>query len=391
MDIQDTYFKRIVYKKNAYEDMKSFLKFYHTGKNMLILYDNESESYDNFLISIAESQNAFSCHRITSFGKKEISSIKKKAEDFSLIIGFGNAEICNLAKAVANAKQCEYILCPTTYSLENLSCYFYEPLVQNVYKKGNYPTKIYIDEKVIKSLDLIVVGNALKTLVSFYEILFSFYLEKEITIFNFNKQSFQKCLNRFDEIFIQISQNNDDAKLVLMDNFIELGFMLKNFSFNQFSCYNLAHMLQKLNLVEGYGIEDYLLISSDILLSLYEKTFEQKNIKQYYQSDFYEIASIIEKYNFNIELYKKFEFYNTIVKNKELFMKLNSVKVKIYLELENIIREFKEKLKQVNMFLPVNNAVINLEKVYHSVNVLPFIYQNNLLIDVIASVGILSF
>lgn len=390
MDIQDTYYKRLVYKKKAYEDMKSFLKFYHPSKNMLILYAEEDEGYEKFLLNIAESQNAYWCEKIKTLDKKTLTYLKNKCLNFSLIIAYGNQAICNLAKVLANARDCEYIICPNCYSLENFSCYYFEPLLKNVYKKTKYPTRIYIDEDVVKSLDLIVVGNGLKNFVGMTELLFSFGVEKKLTNFKFEEENIKKCLSRFDEIFIQITQNNDDAKLVLMDNFIEIGYYLRNFSLNQFPSYNLANMLEKINLLDNYSFDDYLLLSTDILFGLYEKILEQKQIKQFYQPDFYEISTLIEKYGFNIELYKKFEFYNNLIKNKELFIKINSLKVKIYFDLEVAIKSYKEKLRQVNIFIPTSNNPINIANVYNSVTVLPFIYQNNLFVDILAGIGALS-
>lgn len=390
MNIKDAYYKRIVYKKNAYDDLKTFIKFYHSGKNMLVLHSENSNNFDQLLTSIVESQNAYKTLYVSNFNIKTFNSLKDISKNYSLVIAFGNEEICNVAKCIAMSNSCEYILCPASFSLVNFSNHYYDINLKNIFKRCNYPTKIYIDETVIRTLDLITVGNGLKELVSIYDILFSFYIEKEIASFNFDINSLRKILERFDEIFLQVSQNNDDAKLVLMDNFIEIGFLLKNFSFNQFAYYNLANMMRKQNLFESSNFEDYLIIATDILLSIYEKAFEQKSFKQYYQPDYTEIVKIIEKYNFNIECYKKYEFYKNLLNNKELFMKINSIKVKVYLELQTFIRSFKEKLKNVSMFISIQNSIINYDKLFESLNVLPHIYQNNLLLDILAGVGMLS-
>ena len=391
MDIKDCYYKRIVYKRNAYEDLKHFIKYYHAGKNILVLHnENNNNNFDRFLINVAESKNAYHCEYITSFNAKMFSNIKKNSKNFSLILAYGDAKVCNLAKVLALQNNCEYFVCPSTFSLEFFSCYYYDLNLNNVFKKGSYPTKIYIDEETIKSVDLINVGNGLKSMIAVYDLVFTFYIEKEINGFNFNINDLNKILNRYEEIFIQISQNNDDAKLVLMDNFIEIGYLLKNLSFNQFSYYNLAYLMQKQNICDNCKFEDYLVLATDILFSIYERAFEQKTIKQYYQPDYYEISSIIEKYNFNIERYKKYEFYKSLLSNKELFMKLNSIKIKAYLELESIVKSFRDKLKQMCMFMPTQNTVIDYKKLFHSLNVLPHIYQNNLLLDILAGIGVLS-
>ena len=90
----DTYYKKIIYKKNAFEDLKTYVKLNFNRKNILLVSTKniQTEDVTNLLNSLfcgSENVAHYVCR--DHFSINELDEINKKINNgqYSLIVAFG--------------------------------------------------------------------------------------------------------------------------------------------------------------------------------------------------------------------------------------------------------------------------------------------------------------
>lgn len=396
MDINSSYFKRIVYKKNAIDELSSYIKFYHKHKKILYLTITNNDFSNNILSQIASSGNAFRFCQIS--GKLQLNEIKilaTRARESKLIIGYVDSDSSNIVKYLASKYNCEYILIPyaptsTLYFLP----YYFSPINQLVTEQCDLPTRVFIDEKVILNCSQEDAMLGLSTMNAYYEFYFTKMCESEISQKDFEYYGISKILSRFSDLYNMIRKKANDAKLVLMDNLIELGELTKHIKLSEISFINLARLLIKNGFLEKPNIkfEEYLCISCDIMLCCYRQMLLQKEIKQIALPDYKEVAILLEKYTIKGEELKGVKFFDEIVNDKNKFENLNANKLKLLGLLDKISSIFKENLQLLQKTKKTKQVSLpTLQNCYDSVKVLPFIFKNNMLVDLMCGTGIVNF
>ena len=396
MDINSSYFKRIVYKKNAIDELSSYIKFYHKHKKILYLSICNNDLSNNILSQVASSGNAFRFCQINGKLKaNEIKTLLGKAKESKLIIGYVDSESSNLVKYIASKFNCEYILvpCAPTSTLYFLP-YFFSPINPLVTKGCDLPTRVFIDEKAILNCSQDEAMLGLNTLNAYYELYFTKLCECEIRNKDFDCYKISKILSRFNDLCNMIKKKANDAKLVLMDNLIELAEITKHIKLSEISFFNLARLFMQNDFLEKSNtkFEEYLCVASDIMFCCYRQLLLQKEIKQIALPDYKEVAILLKKYSIEGDELKGTRFFEAIMNDKTIFDGINNNKLKLLGSIDKILSVFKENIYLLQKYKKTKQISLpSLQSCYDSVKVLPFIFKNNLVVDLMCGTGIVNF
>lgn len=393
MDLENDFYKRIVYRKNAIDELSSYIKFYQKHKSILYISDNNNDYSNQILAQIAGSGNAFKfCLLDSSLSYNEIKLLQEKAKDVKLIIGFVGGENTNLIKYLAKANDASYIFIPTSpCSTYYFLPYYYSPINKITAYKTQYATRIFVDERIIKNCSRRLVLNGLEMFLAYFEQYFCLMCDNKLNEYK-ETFTFSKVLSRFEEIFALYKNEEKEAPLVLMDNLIELAFITKDFDFNEIGFSNLANLFisNKFLFKENLSFESFCLISADLLLNMYKQMFLTDKIKILGIPNYDDVARLIDKYKVVTGTFKGIEYYKDNIREK--MNKLNEHKLEIIENLESIIKTVKRNSKNISKVKGTKIiTTFSLDECYDSIKMLPYIFTNNDLLDVVGGSGILNY
>ena len=152
----DSYYKNIVYKKNAFEDLKTYLKINYLNKNILLVSSKSilADDISCILNSVFCGSESVSHYVVrNNFDKFELNDLAKKIEknNYQLIIVFGGGKCCDVVKYFAYKNNLPYIVCPSSAtSLAFFTSYCVNPFDQTKSFYAKMPNKIFIQEAVIR-------------------------------------------------------------------------------------------------------------------------------------------------------------------------------------------------------------------------------------------------
>ena len=115
MEFNNLYYKKIVYKKNAFLDLKTLIKLNYNNKNICLISSKSVPTEE-----VAKVLNAMFCgsekvsHFVVGkgFNNVEIEKFKTQLSTsrFKLLVAFGGGRICNAVKFFANKFNIPYII-----------------------------------------------------------------------------------------------------------------------------------------------------------------------------------------------------------------------------------------------------------------------------------------
>lgn len=396
MDCNNTYYKKIVYKKNAFEDLKTYVKLNYANRGICLVTTKSvpSEEVTSLLNGLfGASENVFHFVARNGFDERELDKLNKKISggEFNLIVSFGGGKCCDVVKYFASKFDLPFIVCPSIAS----SLAYFSKLCINPYNANDsfcvkMPNKIFIQESVIKNASCYSNINGL----CFLHSLRSVFLENIINDEDNEKYIYlglEKLFNKLDQEQTNILLCNEDSNLVLMDLFIDFGFFIglierENYLINAYEIYESVNREKS----EGFVGKKMLVISKTILSVL--KKFLELNVLDVLEVPDYEnISNFIEKYEiFNKKLKNNAYFTNFMEKayvKKQLFENRHDIYKRVCFELLKI-NMFCKKVK--NVYKKGIETEEDFENLTSSIAIAPYVYGENILIDFVAGSGILN-
>lgn len=394
MDLSNSYYKRIVYKKNAFDDLKTYIKLNFSNKNVCLITTKSvpAEEVTGLLNAVfCGTEKVVHYHIRNGFDEKELKNLCTKINDgnFNLLIGFGGGKCANVVKYFASNFNLPYIICPSAAtSLAYFSGFCINPF--NTYKSFNAkpPLKIFIKESVIKNSSLLCNINGLAFLHSlraaYLECLIEDKEEERYIVVALEKL-FEKLENEQTNILLC----NEDSNLILMDLFIDFGFFMNMLNAENFvlHVYKLA---EKSNCDDAYSGKKLLLIC-ELVLCVIKKYLELNSLKMIEMPNFYEISGLIEKYKINALEIKNSNYFINFMQNIAIKGEILAKRDVLYKNLCHQILKIKNFCKEVKLVYSKGiNISLAPKEIFNAIMVAPYINQENELIDFIAGSGILN-
>lgn len=396
MECENGYYKKIVYKKSAFEDLKTYLKLHYNNKNICIIStksipSEETTKLINAVLCGSEKVSHFVS--INDFTLKEIEKFQNKIKNggFDLLISFGGGKCCDVVKYFADVFKLPYIVCPTSASsIAYFSSYCVNPIDSNNSFYASEPKKIFIQESVIKSSNCNLNINGL----CFLHSLRAVYLEA-CTINLENERyilaGLEKLFKKLESEQTNILLCNEDSNLVLMDLLIDFGFFIEMLGkdYYLFKCYEVYNHI--CNMKEYSYCGRVMLLCAKTVMSILKGYIELNSVKIFEMPNFREISDLLEKEQISYKNIKNSTFFYD-------FMKKVYVK-KEYFELkEGIYKLICSQILKINEFCNRVKSVykygINIEEEYktltNSIKITPYIYSGTNMINLMVGSGILN-
>lgn len=309
MDVENIYYKKIIYKKNAFLDMQTYVKLNFNNKKILLFTSKSipSEETSRVMNALMAASESVCCYvSKNNFDKIELDKLHNKinSEKYDLFVALGAGRCCEVCKFFAFKNNVPYIACPTlATSMSFFTNYCLNPYDMSDGFYANMPIKIFIQESLIRGASFYsnVMGlcflNSIRAV--YVEGVCSGDNEKNI-IFKDMEKLFKKL--EYEQTNILLC--DEDANLTLMDLFIDFGFLMAKLDKNDYFLFNFykiyGHYSQS---VEMAGV--LMLLCSKMILSLYKKYLEVDTVRCFE----------IPKVELIKNIAKKDKFYGQIVKN----------------------------------------------------------------------------
>ena len=348
----DAYYKKIVYKKNAFDDLKTYIKIHFSNKKILLVSTKSvpAENVTSLLNALfCGSESVLHFVGRNNFDELELNDLKAKIFDSDLVIAFGGGRCCDVVKFFCHNFNLPYIVCPSAAtSISYFTSYCINPYDSSKSFYAKMPNKIFIQEDVIKksSCSTNIVG------LCFLQSLRALFVEgvlndnyKERFIF----MGMEKLFAKLDREETNILLCNEDSNLVLMDLFIDFGFFMGMFVVEDYYLINMFCIYQKIN-NRACGGGEMLLCAKAILEAMGRflhygcvRVFEVPNYKG------------VEK------LIKNYKIFAKKIKNNIYF---NSFWQKVCLKVD-FLNNKQNNFKLINFHLKtIDNFVIRVKNVY---------------------------
>ena len=398
MEIDNSYYKKIVYKKNAFEDIKAYIKLNFNNKNILLVSTKSIPAEDvtcllNSLFCGSENVSHFVSRQ--GFDKMELDALKNKicTNKYDLLVAFGGGKCCDVVKYFANNFGLQYIVCPTTAtSLAFFSNYCINPYDASESFYAEFPSKIFIQEQIIKQSNCYTNIQGL----CFLHALRSVYVEGLITDDEKEKYilvGLEKTFNKLDAEQTNILICSEDSNLILMDLMIDFGFFIGLLNREKFYLFNMFCVYEKLkNTKDKENMAGKkMLLCAKTILSTMKRFIELNNVSCFEKINFSNLSEVlknnnilfkqIENNNYFINFCKMASLKKNYLANKEYYYKIVTQQLLK-------IREFSKKVRSVYKFgIEIDDDTQN---VFNSLAITPFISCENALVDLIASSGLLN-
>lgn len=400
MELDNDFYKRIVYKKNAFEDLSLDLRAYYPYKNVLLISTKSLSG--KHLTDIINAVSMAKCtfkHFISknNFSAIELKEISDKLikENFDIIIVFGAGRATDVAKYFAYIFNVPYLSCPSAPS----SVAYFSNLCVNPYDStrsfiADVPERIYIQESVIKKAPKQLVKRGICFVLGFYEQLVCVNIENILFDKNTDVNEIKKVINKVENELTNLLTGNDDSKLVLLDALIDLSFCTREMDYFKNSCFNLCFIISKLAGENGemVGGGEAFVLASKMLLTSYLQMFSNKKIEILELPDFVKIEKSIKLKNVFVKRVNNLNHFKKIFKNKSQIQRINNLKEEFYFQCQKRIENLNSSLSKINLYTTIlNNKTISADICLTAVSLLPYITENNYIVNVLGGMGVLNF
>lgn len=398
MEIDNTYYKKIIYKKNAFEDVKTYVKLNFNNKNILLISSKSIPAENvtlllNSLFCGSEHVSHFVSRQ--SFCTAELDMLKDRlcSGQFGLLVAFGGGKLCDVVKYFSHLFGLPYIVCPTTAtSLSYFTNYCVNPYNQSKSFYATMPNKIFIQEQIIKNSNCYLNISGLCFLHALREV----YVEGIISDVEKERYVFvglEKTFNKLDNEQTNILLCGEDSNLILMDLFIDFGFYIglldkeNYYLFNMYCVYAQMSKHEKCSSLSGKKM----LLCAKAILALLKRFIELNSVKCLEKNSYNKVSKILKKYDINYKKLKNNIYFNEfslkIAKKREFLDNKENYYSLISLQLKKI-KEFSQKVKAV--YKQGIEITDDEKNIYNSLVVTPYLYNTNLLVDMAAYSGVLN-
>lgn len=398
MEIDNSYYKKIIYKKNAFEDVKTYIKLNFCNKKILLV-SSKSVPAENVtqLLNSLFCGSEYVSHFVSrqNFSNVELDMLKDRlcSGEYNLLVAFGGGKLCDVVKFFAHSFGLPYIACPTTAtSLSYFSNYCINPYNPTKSFYANMPNKIFIQEQIIKTSNCYTNISGL----CFLNSLRSVYVEGVISDEEKERYVFiglEKTFNKLDMEQTNILLCNEDSNLVLMDLFIDFGFFIGLLNKEDFYLFNMYCIYEQIhkdeNQINLSGKK--MLLCSKALLSTFKKFIEINSAKCLEKNNYEKVSKLLKKYNIYYKKIKNNLYFNEFclktakkrqyLDNKENYYNLINLQIKKIKEFCQIVKSVYK--KGIELFDEDKN-------IFNSLVLAPYVYKGNILIDMITHSGVLN-
>ncbi len=397
--MENEFYSKIVYKKNAFLELKEYLSQNYNGKKILLISTKSlvnahlTEIMNMISLSGCSFKHFIAKNNFSNFELKQISDLLT-LENFDVYVVFGAGRATMVAKYFANIFCVPYIVCPSSCSNSS----FFSNICINPYDstrnfKCDYPDKIFINESVVKTMPRKMVKQGIFFVMAMEEMLAMATIENILFDKHNDLSAMHRIINKLHNELKDIMSGDVDSKLILMDIIIDLSYELDKIDLFKFATFNLYTIMQKIfdNSNELMGSGEAYLLASKTLLLCYKNLFLQKKIKQLELPNFPKIAKNIEKYSIFYKKINNFAYFNNILTKKELLTRLNNLKEEFLYQCNKRIEEQDAMLEIIRKYENIFTYQIpQISDVFTAVKVLPYVCENNFIVDLMGGFGFVN-
>lgn len=392
----NAYYKKIIYKKNAFEDLKTFVKINYNNKNICLISTKSVPAEDvtsllNGLFCASEKVSHFVAR--CGFDNRELEKLNNKlaSGEFDLLVSFGGGRCCDVVKYFANCYNLPYIVCPSVASsISYFTSYCINPFLPSESLNAKMPVKIFIQEGIIKGASCYSNINGL----CFLHSLRCVYIDGIIKNKENEKYIFvglEKLFAKLDNEQTNILLCNEDSNLILMDLFIDFGFFINSLNEQNYllKTYEIYETVKTQTARSFVGKE--LLLICRVIFSVIKKYIELNLYNIIEMPNYPKISKMIKKTEIFSKKIKNCAYFCEILKNapikKEYLTNRQSIYNLVCFQMLQI-NSFCKKVKSVYKYgIDVED---DFEEVIYCVAISPYLYNGNFLVDYIAGSGILN-
>ncbi len=397
--MENEFYDRIVYRKNAFLELKEYLSQNFNGKKVLLISTKSlvnphlTEIMNMISVSGCNFKHYIAKNNFSNFELKQISELLT-LENFDLYVVFGAGRATMVTKYFANIFCVPYIVCPSACSNSS----FFSNICINPYDstrsfKCDYPQKIFINESVIKTMPRKLLKQGVFFIMAIEEMLAMSTIENILFDKHNDMSQINKITTKLQKEIKGIMSGDVDSKLILTDIIIDLSYELDKVDIFKSATFNLYTIMQKifLNSSEITGSGEIYLLASKTLLLCYKNLFMQKKIKQLELPNFPKIVKNIEKYSIFYKKINNFAYFNEILSKKELLTRLNNLKEEFLYQCNKRIEEQDNLLDVVKNYDDIfTYQTPLLSDVFTAVKVLPYVCENNFIVDLMGGLGLVN-
>lgn len=388
MNLQDAYYERIIYKKNAVGELETILAGDFKGKKVFFL--SGRTAYKKFGTFVVNEINRSGSEFIFKFvddtvNRNEIEDLIIEAQKCKVIVALGGGSVCDIAKYIASKANLEYIMVvsyPTT-------CAYFTPYAfvinENLcdVEMCKYAHKILIDENfIIKSNDE-GFESGKKFVLCFWEVVLNMEINNLLFEKKYSSANLKLVLAKLKDNLEYMNKNKAEGKLLLMDILVDLGKITCELDMSYWSGLFLSMLLKYSGAIKTTSFGSLCQTATKILFESYKKFFGLKKIDIYSFLDLESLANSLSYMRINVNTVKLKNIKN-IRQNKQLFLKINAVKNQISCLITKCFEEMTcEGIKR-------EHGLVDLSKCIMSFNILPYIYDCSCITNILSSSGLIS-
>lgn len=378
----------IFYKQDAINKLSEILKKNYYCKNVLVMISKGVK--DKILPSIVNELNM----------AENPFKVNDERGEFDLVVAVGGGNICNNAKIYCKERSLDLIVVPTaptsTIFFSDESYKLNLNTIEVV--KGVSPKYAIVDEKIIQTAPLYLAKRGFLFGLSFNEILY----EKEIYNLLFNSfeniEDLKYLLITLENGAMKLASGEREGKLEVMDFMIEVAKLNLDIT----AIISLAHLL---SLSDNFASENILirkykklseqnknlnlnyLIAADLLISTFKEMFSLKKIEPKIFPSIQKLQKKLNNFNILVGKIKNLAFFDKIIENKELFLKINVIKHRCYYLAEIYKDRIKNSIKKI---INISPEIPDIDVCFNAISVIPILDNKNLLVNMLSCVGILD-
>lgn len=397
--MENEFYDRLVYKKNAFLSLKEYLENNFYGKSIMLF--TTKSLINNNLTEIMNSISMANCnfkHFVAknNYSLNELKKIQEilTSETYDAFIVFGAGKACNVVKYFSSVFCIPYIVCPSACSTTTyFSNICINPFDSTKSFVCNYPEKIYISDSVIRACPTKLTKQGVFHILSIHELISATVIENILFDKHIEVGDLTKILDKLKNEIRTIMTGDNDQKLKLMDMLIELAYNLENVDMLKNSTFNMYCILNKIfeERNEPIGSGELLLICSKVLILSYIKLFEQKKINQVEFPNFRKIIKNIKKYAIYCKKINNLAFFKQILEQKELITRTNNLKEEFCYQCKKRLNEQQEILNIIKLYDSFfTYQAPKISYVFSAMNMLPYVCENNFIVSLIGGMGLVN-
>lgn len=392
--MENSYYKKIIYKKNAIDDLKTFIKINYAHKRVLCVLDDnvlpeEHSVVLNALCKGADNVGHFCAKE--NFCRRELDLLSKKivSGKYDVLVSVGGEMACESCKFFAWRYNLAFVVCPTKASSFMYFLNFcINPYDANKSFYANSPDGVFISEDFIKQSNLFTNINGLCFLNSLRAVLAETAIVGEEE-YDFFVAGLKKLFIKLDEESVNILLCSEDANLTLMDLLIDFGFFAQNVNLDCFYLFKMFMLCRSLNgEKECFGKE--LLVCSKMILGVFAECLRLGFDKKIEMPNYSLLEKMLKKTKINSKNVKNAQYFNGLGLNFAKFNKKVKKDENINLVVDCLyeIKRFCASVK--NVYKGGIEVGGELSNFLNGLALSPYISGGGELLDVLAGCGVLN-